>query len=68
VVTALYPSRKSEVQLVKMPELYEHYVVVSFPMSGGRYLKALALRDHASSPDAEWGPGRYTPVPRERWQ
>jgi len=67
-IKMIYPSRRSEVQLVKNPALYELYEMLFFPMGDGRSLKALVLREGTDLPESGWGPKRYVPIPKEKWQ
>lgn len=67
-VKLIYPSRRSEVQLVKDPALYQRYEMLFFPMGDGRSLKALVLREGTSIPESGWGPKRFTSIPKEKWQ
>jgi hypothetical protein len=68
-ITKLHPSRKSEVQLVQRPETYEHYEMVLFPLPDGtRSLKALARRDATRLPKSGWGPTKFTPIEKPKWE
>ncbi|MFN0150689.1 MAG: hypothetical protein ACKVU1_08260 [bacterium] len=67
-IKMIHPSRRSEVQLVKNPALYELYEMLFFPLGDGRSLKALVLREGTSLPESGWGPKRFLPIPKEKWQ
>lgn len=68
-VTKLFPSRKSEVQISKLPETYEKYELVYFALPDGDLkLKALALRDKTRLPESGWGPTSFTPIPKAKWE
>jgi arabinofuranosyltransferase len=67
-VKAIYPSRQSEVQIMKTPDIYERYELVFFPLGDGRSLKALVLREGTSLPECGWGPKNFRSIPKEKWQ
>ncbi len=67
-IKMIHPSRRSEVQLVKNPALYELYEMIFFQMGDGRSLKALVLREGTDLPESGWGPKRFLSIPKEKWQ
>lgn len=70
-VDKINPSRRSEVEIMRLPPTWEDYVIVAFEMSGGRSLKALARRDGVRLPKTrgyEWVPKKYTDIPVRKWE
>lgn len=68
-ITKIFPSRTSEVQLMKLPETYDLYEMTYFTLPDGvRSVKALALRERTSLPKSGWAPTNFTTIPKPRWE
>ncbi len=70
-VDKINPSRRSEVEIMRLSPTWEEYVIVAFEMPGGRSLKALARRDGVRLPHTrgfDWVPKKYTDVPVRKWE
>ena len=70
-VEKINPSRRSEVQLMRLAPTWEEYVIVSFDMPGGRFLKALSRREGMRLPNTRrfaWLPKKYTDIPVRKWE
>jgi hypothetical protein len=67
-VKVIHPSRRSEVQILKNPNLYELYELVFFQMGDGRSLKALVLREGTKLKETGWGPKGFKAIDRGKWQ
>ena len=67
-VTKINPSRRSEVEIMKIPAVFEDYEIVLFEMSGGRSLKALARREGTTIPKSGWLPRKYTDIQKSKWE
>lgn len=67
-VKTIYPSRFSEVQIMKTPDIYSQYELVFFSLGDGRSLKALVLREGTLIPETGWAPKDFRSIPKEKWQ
>jgi arabinofuranosyltransferase len=68
LIEKINPSRRSEIEIMSGTQVFEDYEVVAFPMSGGRFLKALARREGTALPKSGWLPKNYRDIPVPRWQ